>query len=846
MEIGLLISGNLTGFSSFYATNEAKEILKSTKFNFDFHNWITFLRDGDELHAVSFSSNYIAVSLVTNILDSFRRPGNLVVSIMMPRYCDIMETSNPDNKSALYTLLHEINDKFYEKNFINGMVSQNPSALMQDYYSEILSRYSLFTDRKQKCVNVTIDPSSPNKKVGYVASADRDIPNYLSSINRKSYEGFHYVFFAPNAPQNIDEPPVEEIFYRVYITNNGMTLPGMVKLTDPIFALTPERGEIPFEQNYTYGEVLNGNAGNRIRAALVGEMLEMTYRFEEEQKTIHFEFVNNGTVVSLSQVAPVIEYSDGNRFNLPTDSYTFIGKEIYAPKKLLSGSSMWGIKRESVLLNIQGVPDGATYQIQVEQSTVIDYHFQAPYNVPKTIILSRRSTGQSLTLREVREHLYQVLSGNLEEWDYRIDSNEYEPLTGVFPSRLEQVDFQFLKKASSAGLITAKLPMSPVSEKEKTGKNSVTAKKGGTSGKGTTQPKPAPAVSGKSGKKSTLNMKKVFLVAFPVIVLVAGAIFYFMYSDKPILKDDDDVADTETSVIDTVFVNVKLIDKDGNYLDDNKDYKDKKAVLPYVNVEVKESGKIQKNSRTTNDSLSYEFIAAKDCEDDISFEVHFDKNIILCKEMIVFKDLENEVILQLSASIQAINLYKDLSDIIDNKRPVNQSKFRELEKSFNKCYKNSTDVLRDNLEAMLESVNPVTLQSPVQGTPTNTTGHDLIRDNLNSVSLTLEDLNNITPKNENEEERINALKKVLESFKKEQLPRDPKLLDKLSDISQDVTNGYRLSQRQILEDLIETYNEKADKQKNQLSKILGRSKSLYQSFNAVNSLNSDLADTRKK
>ena len=847
MEIGLLISGNLTGFSSFYATNEAKEILKSTKFNFDFHNWITFLRDGDELHAVSFSSNYIAVSLVTNILDSFRRPGNLVVSIMMPRYCDIMETSNPDNKSALYTLLHEINDKFYEKNFFNEMVSQNPSALMQDYYTEILSRYSLFTDRKQKCVNVNIDPSSPNKKVGYVASADRDIPNYLSSINRKSYEGFHYVFFAPNAPQNIDEPPVEAVLYRVYITNNRMTLPAAVKLTDFIYPLEPERWEVPFDQHYTYEEVLQGKAGSRVQASLEGEMLRLTYSFEEERRRICFEFVENGIPVPLAQVSPVIEYSDGRKFNLPSDTYVFIGKEIYAPKKLISNNPRCVIKEGSRQLDVQRFSDGALCVIQVESATVLDYVFPYPYDdVPKTVTLSRINTGESISLQHVRDRLYCNLPGKLEEWGYRIESDDYETLKGEFPSRLDELNFQFQKKAALPPI--AKIPdyPAPVPERERTGSFLISTRETDAPSKPKVddlgQRNRTKNVSRPPVPKRTLNMKKVFLVAFPVILLVAGAIFYF----NPDKTDDDNVADTETSVIDTVFVNVKLMDKNENYLDNNDDYKDKKAVVPYVDVKVKESGEIQKNSRTTNDSLSYEFIAAKDCEDDISFEVHFGKNI-LCEKKVAFKDLGNEVILKLSASIQAINLYKDLSNIIDNKIPVNQSKLGELEKSFNECYKNSTDtdVLRDSLEAMLERVKPVTLRYSVQKTPTNTTGDDLIRNKLNRVSLTLKDLEKIEPNNDNEKERIKALKEVLESFENKKIPSD-NLLDKLSNDFRVVSSGYRLSQRQILEDLIETSKKiKKNDDRNKLLKGLGKSASLYQSFNVVLSLNDTLAYTRK-
>ena len=80
MDINIIISGNLTGFTTFYATPNANELYADAKFDFDYRNFVTFLNNGEKAYAISFAPNVVSVSLITRILDSFRRPGILVVS----------------------------------------------------------------------------------------------------------------------------------------------------------------------------------------------------------------------------------------------------------------------------------------------------------------------------------------------------------------------------------------------------------------------------------------------------------------------------------------------------------------------------------------------------------------------------------------------------------------------------------------------------------------------------------------------------------------------------------------------------------------------------------------------
>ena len=222
-KLELIISGNLTGFSRFFVTSGANDLLKDAKIDFDYRNFVSFMEEGDKTYAVSFAPQVIALSLVSRTLDSFRRPGILVVSLLLPRNTKVESINSPQNERAVYQLLNAINDKFNEKNLHNGMLNQNPIVLMQDYYTEILQNYRFLQDY-QRGVNLTIDNSVFNKNVGYVNSSEKDIVAYLNTPCRRAYEGYHSIFISPKAPQNIDEPVEELKLYNVYVNNTNQRL----------------------------------------------------------------------------------------------------------------------------------------------------------------------------------------------------------------------------------------------------------------------------------------------------------------------------------------------------------------------------------------------------------------------------------------------------------------------------------------------------------------------------------------------------------------------------------------------------------------------------------------------
>lgn len=430
-NIGLIISGNLTGFSRFYASPNANDIYNEAKFDFDYRNFLTFLNNDDKAYAISFAPTVISVSLVTRILDSFRRPGVLVVSILLPRNKKVEFEMNAHNDKALYQLLNAIHDTFHEKNFVNGMVNQNAAVLMQDYYTDILSNFTLVPDGLQRPINSRIDVSSPNKHLGYIKSTEDNVPLYLSSLYRKSYEGYHHVFIAENAPQNIDEEPVEVVLYSVKVTNNGLRLQN-VKLTDNIYNLHPEEGEIDINQNFTYQQVINGEAGRNIVASIANDTIEITYRFGKETREIKFSFRDGfGTPVPFASVSPRVVFSNGEVVNINNEVWPFEGKEIYDRKTIESGNSNFTIKRESANLDIRRLKNGSECLIHVEQSSPININFPAPHNKLKRITF-RRKNGESKVFNAER-YLNEVLPGRLEEYTYVIESNYYDRVTGQLP-----------------------------------------------------------------------------------------------------------------------------------------------------------------------------------------------------------------------------------------------------------------------------------------------------------------------------------------------------------------------------------------------------------------------------
>lgn len=129
----------------------------------------------------------------------------------------------------------------------------------------------------------------------------------------------------------VDVQKVDSKTYQVHITNNGLTL-SSVHLSDKIYNLKPQKGQLDYDKDYTYQQVLDGLADN-ITASLNGEIIEVTYRFEVETLTVHFLFQNreNGQAIPFDQVSPIIiEGTKHAKIALSSAIYTFKGLDIYS------------------------------------------------------------------------------------------------------------------------------------------------------------------------------------------------------------------------------------------------------------------------------------------------------------------------------------------------------------------------------------------------------------------------------------------------------------------------------------------------------------------------------------
>lgn len=567
-NIELIISGNLTGFSHFYDSPVAKELNAQAKIDFDYRNYIKFLNAGGKLYSVSFAPKVIALSLVTRILDSFRRPGILVISILMPRNKKVESVVTGDSDHAAYDLLNAVNDKFYERNFINGMINQNTAVLMQDYYTDILAGYRLVDDPTQRNVCMTVDPTLANKRSGYVKAVETDIASYLATPCRKSYEGYNDVFFAVNAPQNIEEPPVEVVLYNVRITNNGQRISG-VRLTDKVHNLLPdkEKGEEDIYKDYTYQQVLNGEAGGDIVANMVGDSIEITYRFKLEERTINFVFRDGNNVLPFENVMPVF-VMDGVEYNIPSESYTFKGKEIYGVKHLKSIYPNIAFKPS--VLDISRIPDGGKCTILVEQSTPIKCTFNAPYDKPKTITL-HRNDGTVQTFNDVTSVLNASIPGHCEEYSYTITSDYYETVTGQLEQFQNKIHVTLVAKKQT------KQEISPIVNRPQTESRQKLSNKPGKKEK---KDSDIPAVitpmtkdnsiklngqnvaTNNNGKKNSSN-KLIIIAASIVAVAVLAVVGFFTVKDN--MTDEDVVAD-ETQHIVTKELYVLIKDSNGKLL----------------------------------------------------------------------------------------------------------------------------------------------------------------------------------------------------------------------------------------------------------------------------------------
>lgn len=431
-NIELFISGNLTGFSRFYASSGANDIFKDTKIDLDCRNFVTFVEEKDKAYSISFSPQVIILSLITRILDSFHRPGILVVSLLLPRNTKVVSENNPQNEKAAYQLLNTINDKFYEKNYQDGMLNQNPIVLMQDYYSEILANYRLEKDR-QSGVNLTIDNSVINKNAGYIKSSEIDVAAYLATPCRRSYEGYHSIFISPKAPQNIEEPVEELKLYNVYVENTKKRLCN-VTIDSKIEKVLPGRGELDIpnqEKNLTYRQVLEGQGNESIKAIEDGDTIRLIYHFEEEEKQVIFKIKDENGEINFEDVSLIVKNADGTSFTILSNPYIFKGKEIYGKKTLVSGDNKYEF---SIDLDLSRIPNNGEFIVKVSTPSRLpsnNYNFD--------------NSDSSTVNNSIFSNANNIIDHNQTE-EKRKENIEKNPVKKVAGSIFSKVDNEYKEK----------------------------------------------------------------------------------------------------------------------------------------------------------------------------------------------------------------------------------------------------------------------------------------------------------------------------------------------------------------------------------------------------------------
>lgn len=739
-NIGLIISGNLTGFSRFYASPNANDIYNEAKFDFDYRNFLTFLNNDDKVYAISFAPAVISVSLVTRILDSFRRPGVLVVSILLPRNKKVESAMNAQNNKALYQLLNAIHDTFHEKNFINGMVNQNAAVLMQDYYTDILSSFVLVPDGLQRPINSRIDVSSPNKRLGYVKSTEDNVPLYLSSLCRKNYEGYHHIFIAGNAPQNIDEEPVEVVSYSVKVTNSNLRLQN-VKLTDKIYNLHPEEGEIDIEKNFTYQQVVNGEAGRNLVASIVNDTIEITYRFGKETREIKFSFIDGtGNPVTFASVSPRVVFSNGDVVNINNEVWSFEGKEIYDRKTIESGNSNFTIKRDSANLDIKRLKNGSECLIQVEQSFPVNISFSAPSNKPKRMTFIRKNGERKVF--EFEGYLNVVLPGKVEEYTYVIESNYYEKVTGQLPP-LGTPKINLRAKVEHSGSFTT-LSSSASHRADINPQKTSTSVRGGNHGQ-------ALKLEGNNNANTKLdnnvNNKKIVLAGVFSVLLVAIVVTFALY-DKNIRELFNGVHDNTPEVeayndnIDRDLI-ISFKDADGDFvMSDNISFD---VFTRIVNIYVSQKENIEKTDSTVNGIFNWTYHVSGSASDLQELSIVCSVGSSIINEECVVKaerllpdstSLNDGLRIKLKVRTSEIKLYKELPEIIENGGVVSKSDYDKLDKRIKKiALKDFADPLKEMFKHIKydepKKINDeIKVTTTPPGNPDNSSNPDKLSDDV--------------------------------------------------------------------------------------------------------------------
>lgn len=755
MGISLLISGNLTGFGRFYTSPSATELLGNDKISLDNHSHLTFLGNNEKAYSITFMPRFIALSQYTQILDSFRRPGKLVVTLLLPRnYIIVPNYGSP--KGAAYSLINKISDKFFEKNFLDGMINQNPAVLGQDYYSEILDEYSL---KVAECRKINLDPA-PTKKIGYVKAMESDMPNYLDTPYRKSYGDGNYnlVFFAPSAPigtpNSIDEEPEEVVFYRVRILNTGAMLPNPVRLSAPLYKIQARPGEKPFPIEGTYKDAIEHLLEPRITGRIVPEdIIEIQYNFEKEEKTIRFVFVDIATSkpISLDFVLPSIVFSDGSRQPLSSETFTFRGSEIYEDKRLVSDNNAVSINARSERLDLSRLTNGQEYKIYVQQG----FDFTVDYidnNITYTFVNVK--TRQNLQFANPqRIHL----EGSPSDWNVYVETSVYS--APMQPLRIENGRFRIGNIMQKRVPVSSRIPQSDRHHETVSSKQPVNS----SSSQVNLSSSPDKVLT---PHKKHKNKWLKFIYIIPVLLIAIGYAMYILYAGKkePAIEGDGG-KDNPSKMTENLQCYITYHFLDNKELTE-KDYSSFKYIIfdgendlgeDFLKEEFVDSdGKsILKNHEFTPQDYAQDkyYICVIYIPENVERDDK-ERTIELSKTEITKNDLDNKktIQLELDVTFEQLKWYKELCDKLNSEKA--QKQYKKDQKTWeNRVHKIKNHNYKILLQTILDKLNQSVSEAdkpkiePESAKNIKPSKQDLIL--LDSPDVTINDLNKISPNSDN-------------------------------------------------------------------------------------------------
>lgn len=618
--IHMVISGNLTGFSHFYASPQAKSLLSEAPFDFDYRNYLTFLNGGEKAYVLSFAPRVLAMSLVTRILDSFRRPGLLTVTLLVPRGEQVVPAAG-QSPDAAYRLLNELYERFMEHCFMNGMLNQNSAVLMQDYYADIVGRYALAPDGRQRAVNMAINVSTNIKRSGYVQTPENLVPLYLATPWRRGYEGFHHVFLAQHPTENlIDEQPEEVVLYRVTVSNTGQTIPA-VRLTDRIPQVMPGEGEKDIaSKDFTYQQVLNGEAQG-IVAKLQDETIELNYRFEKEEKEIVFRFMHNGKKVKFESVMPRLRFAGDREMPLPNENCLLLGAEINATVTVLISDPHYQVEGGTVDLRRLKHKDVCTLQL-VERQMSEQRPFQAVTVRTDTATTTR--TGTATTASTGTDSTTDPIA--------RIGTDQQGGTTRNSTSQ----------SSTSRATVTVHTGPNPEPNPRKRRQRAIIS------------PDPTP-----NPRPNDFNMKVAGIlgcVCVAAYLLVASFTHWWPFADS--LSDAGGGELVADSAI-TRTVGVTFVDASGEPLPSEyrKLFNDGRMTCIVDPVNAQDCGEFDK------DNLAYTFTLKGQKDQEFAFSVAVD-GVIVCSKKLNLSDIRSGLVLKLDVKASDVKTYFEIKDII--------------------------------------------------------------------------------------------------------------------------------------------------------------------------------------